>query len=94
MDNEFGYGATITHYLEKAYASFENCMIKFGDVAENHLRPSVIYKPRLFIDGNQWCALYGENLQEGVAGFGKSPSLAMSDFDLNWFCRTAPEAKP
>ena len=25
---------------------------------------------RLFEDGDQWCALYGVNLQEGVAGFG------------------------
>jgi hypothetical protein len=32
-----------------------------------------------------WCALYGENIQDGVAGFGKSPSLAMIDFDANWF---------
>ena len=46
--------------------------------------PSVIFKPRLFIDGNQWCALYGENLQDGVAGFGGSPSMAMRDFDIAW----------
>lgn len=47
-------------------------------------RPSTIYKPRAFPDGNMWCALYGENIQEGVAGFGKSPALAMQDFDDNW----------
>ena len=29
-------------------------------------------------------ALYGENLQDGVAGFGDSPALAMADFDLQW----------
>ena len=28
-------------------------------------------------DGDQWCALYGENLQEGVAGFGRTPAEAM-----------------
>lgn len=48
------------------------------------LRPFVMYKPRLFIDGNQWCALLGENLQDGVAGFGPSPSAASADFDANW----------
>ncbi len=46
--------------------------------------PSAIFRPRIFIDGNQWCALYGENLQDGVAGFGDSPELAMHDFDVNW----------
>ena len=24
-----------------------------------------LYRP-LFVDGNQWCALYGENIQDGV----------------------------
>lgn len=46
--------------------------------------PSTIYKPKLSIDGDQWCALYGENLQDGVAGFGNSPAEAYSDFDKNW----------
>lgn len=47
-------------------------------------RPFIQLRPRLFIDGDQWCALYGENLQDGVAGFGKSPDLASWDFDANW----------
>lgn len=47
-------------------------------------RPSTVYRPALFIDGNQWCALFGENLQDGVAGFGVSPSAEMYDFDNNW----------
>lgn len=52
--------------------------------------PSVIYKPRLFIDGDQWCALYGDNLQDGVAGFGDTPDKAMRDFNKNW-CQGAPK---
>jgi hypothetical protein len=47
-------------------------------------RPSYLYKPRLSLDGNMWCALYGENLQDGVAGFGKSPAEAYVDFDRAW----------
>jgi len=47
-------------------------------------RPSVLYRPAISIDGNKWCALYGDNLQEGVAGFGDSPAAAMTDFDANW----------
>lgn len=50
--------------------------------------PSVVWKPRLFIDGNQWCALYGENIQDGVAGFGSTPYEAMRDFDKNWHYTT------
>lgn len=31
-------------------------------------------------DGNEWCALFGDDLQVGIAGFGKSPHDAI----LNW----------
>lgn len=44
-------------------------------------RFAVTLRPRLFIDGDQWCALYGENIQDGVAGFGDTPAKALSDFD-------------
>ena len=56
-------------------------------------RPSSRLRPRLAIDGNQWCALYGEDLQDGVAGFGSSPELAYLDFDASWV-RALPSAKP
>ena len=52
--------------------------------AAAHERPCVLWKPRLFIDGNQWCALFGENIQEGVVGFGDSPDAAMLEFDDTW----------
>lgn len=32
---------------------------------------------QVFLDGNQWCALLGENIQEGIAGFGLSPKEAL-----------------
>lgn len=51
---------------------------------DQQMRPSTLYKPRVYPDGNMWCALYGINIQEGVAGFGESPALAMEDFDANW----------
>lgn len=55
--------------------------------AAQYERPSALYRPRLSVDGNQWCALYGDNLQDGVAGFGDSPEAAMAAFDRAW---TAP----
>lgn len=69
--------SSIAHWSEMAKASIEAA-------ASVYERPSAVFKPRLSIDGNQWCALYGENLQDGVAGFGKSPADAMWDFDKNW----------
>ena len=50
-----------------------------------HRRPSVLYRPAISIDGNKWCALYGDNLQDGVAGFGDTPAEAMENFDKNWY---------
>lgn len=43
-----------------------------------------LLKPKIFIDGNQWCVLWGENLQDGVAGFGCCPYLAVLDFGKQW----------
>jgi len=54
------------------------------EAAEIAIRPSTIFKPKLSIDGNQWCALFGDNLQDGVAGFGDSPADAYADFDKAW----------
>jgi len=53
-------------------------------------RPSVLFRPALSRDGNQWCALYGASLIEGVAGFGDTPSQAMFAFDQAWFNETVP----
>lgn len=43
-----------------------------------------LLKPKVFPDGNQWCVLYGDNLQEGVCGFGNTPALAVEDFNKNF----------
>lgn len=56
-------------------------------------RPSVLFRPALSIDGNQYYALYGTNLMEGVAGFGDTAELAMRDFDKNWHECKAPQAR-
>lgn len=39
---------------------------------------------RLFKDGNQWCCLYGANVQEGIVGFGATPVKALLDFNNAW----------
>lgn len=67
-----------------AYHHLEIVAQEFSITAEEARRPSVLMRPDIRRDGNQWCALYGADLQCGVAGFGDSPELAMQDFDKNW----------
>lgn len=55
-------------------------------------RPSAIFRPKLSADGTMWCALYGDNLQEGVAGFGETPEKAFAAFDLAWNTERTPAA--
>lgn len=38
----------------------------------------------LSLDGTSFVALVGENLQEGVAGFGLTPAEACAEFDRAW----------
>lgn len=69
------------HWCEMAKEAVSEAV---SETAAEHARPSAVFKPRLSIDGDQWCAMYGDNLQDGVVGFGDSPADAMWDFDRNW----------
>jgi hypothetical protein len=62
--------------------------------AAYQLLPHVLMRPSISIDGNMWCALYGENLQDGVAGFGDSPALAMEAFDREWVKKISAKDTP
>lgn len=73
--------ANISHYVERAFYAVAEAA---GEVAREHLRPFMLLKPRIFMDGDQWCALYGDNLQDGVAGFGDTPAQAAIQFDIEW----------
>ena len=44
-------------------------------------RPSVLYRPRLVLDGNSFSALYGDDLTSGCAGHGGTPAEAMAGLD-------------
>ena len=69
---------------DAASYAFDRIATRGIEAMAEHDRPSVLLRPSIQIDGNQWCALYGENLQDGVAGFGDSPAVAFLDFDTNW----------
>lgn len=57
----------------------------YGEIVDFSTFPHVLMRPRIYPDGNQWCALYGENILNGVVGFGSSPHKAVEDFNRNWF---------
>jgi len=53
--------------------------------------PHVRMAPKVFQDGTMWCCLYGENLQEGIAGFGLTPADACIEFDRAWITQLTPK---
>ena len=73
--------ANLAHYVEHTATLIGYEATK---AAEAYAAPSAVYRPALTMDGNQWCALYGVNLQDGVAGFGDTPAAAMRAFDKAW----------
>jgi hypothetical protein len=54
----------------------------FLDIASYHATYAAALKPTLKKDGDMWCALHGDNLQVGIAGFGPTPGLALVAFDM------------
>ena len=52
-----------------------------------------LLKPKVSIDGNQWRVLYGENLQDGVAGFGYTLMEAIYDFNKSFHAPIAKSVK-
>lgn len=77
--------ANLSHYAQMASASAQ-------EAASEAMRPSVLYRPSMGLDGTLWCALYGDDLMNGVAGFGDTPAKAMSDFDAAWWKAQTPAA--
>jgi hypothetical protein len=62
------------------------------NAAMEQMRPSVLYRPEVYPDGDQWCALYGKDIQTGVCGFGKTPAEAVYEFDKAWMTASVPGA--
>lgn len=61
-----------------------NAALLAAQAEEARMAPHVLMRPSVYPDGSMWCALYGDDLQMGVAGFGETPELACADFDKNW----------
>ncbi len=77
------------HILVQAAQYKSDAAVAEYEAALQMKRPFMLLRPKLYVDGNQWCALYGDNLQDGVAGFGDTPDKAAQNFDLNWLNQRA-----
>lgn len=53
-------------------------------VEQQEYQKFALLKPKVSRDGNQWCVLYGDNLQEGIAGFGDTIYLAILDWNKSF----------
>lgn len=53
-----------------------------SDGADKSRLWSTIYRLVPFRDGAAWCVLLGENIQDGIAGFGRTPAEAISNFEI------------
>ena len=73
-------------FLNELHRAFENEM---REISYQYTRPHFMYRIIPYKDGNRWCALLGENIQEGIVGFGSSASEALQNFDIDYFNRHA-----
>lgn len=70
--------ANISH---AAWQVGQSAQVLAQEIAGYHASWFSVLKPSLTKDGNMWCALHGENLQEGIAGFGPTPAKALLAFE-------------
>ena len=50
-------------------------------IKESDFKLFEMLKPKISIDGNQYCVLLGVNLQDGIAGFGDTLYRTVLDFN-------------
>ena len=67
---------------------YSNALIDQGaaflnrDTAKRRGYWAVVLGLNPFPDGDQWCLMWGQNIQEGVCAFGSSPQEAIEKFDI------------
>lgn len=85
--NEFDYWYNRANQDTNTNTLYTEAMLSYMDT-KSTLALVESLKPLIIKDGSQWCVLYGENLQEGIAGFGSTPMEAINAFN-NEFYKTA-----
>lgn len=64
------------HHLDYTHQSKMNKLVE-----QEEYNLFFLLKPKVYIDGDQWCVLLGENLQEGICGFGDTVYKAILAFN-------------
>lgn len=70
---------SIDHYQSIQHQEKLNLLI-----GEQELLLAKTYNLIPYKDGNQWCVLLGDNIQEGICGFGDIPLKAILNFNSNF----------
>lgn len=68
--------------------SDDTIIAKISEYVEFQKRPSTFLKPQLVIHDHKWCAWFGESIDNGIAGYGKTPTEAYHDFDAKFYDHT------
>ena len=76
--------AHIAEQFSRTLSNVDETLREINAVCYEQNRPFYLLKPRVFPDGDSWCALYGADLQEGVAAFGDTPANAARQFNVEW----------
>lgn len=82
MLNDTHSGALFSQ-LSHSEGAIADLKIRHLDIQVDYSLISML-KPIVKKDGDQWCVLYGDNLQDGVAGFGDTPHKAVLAFNQAW----------
>jgi len=72
------------YWNERLNVDIRLATFHYDDLRYLAYMPSMNYKPKIYLDGDKWCALYRDNIQDSVCGFGKSTEKAKEDFNQNW----------
>jgi len=70
-----------TMRLDTDYKIMQHQSIMNALIEQEEMNLVRTLNPKIFIDGNKWCVLYGENVQDGICGFGHTPRKAIYDFN-------------
>lgn len=78
--------STLSHQHELEHRQRMDTLYEQRDAQVAELASMLRLTP--YKDGNQWCVLWGANIQEGLCGFGDTPFKALLDFNQNYMSET------
>ena len=77
-----------TRYVESSQKQHHEELLHQSRIAfaieQEDLGRFALLKPKIIKEGNQWCVLYGADLQSGIAGFGDTPNEAILAWNAEW----------